>query len=54
MELTIRDDDSGLYQCVISNQFGASYSKRANVNVYTFPVFKKGELRDQVDDRWDF
>ena len=39
--LNIRDEDSGLYQCVISNQFGASYSKRANVNVYTFPVFKK-------------
>jgi Leucine-rich repeat (LRR) protein len=32
-------DDAGLYQCVVANQYGATYSDRANITVYVYPQF---------------
>ena len=32
-------DDAGKYQCVVSNEYGATYSDRANITVYVFPQF---------------
>lgn len=31
--------DSGKYQCVVSNNFGTTYSSKAKVNIVTFPRF---------------
>lgn len=31
--------DSGKYQCVVSNNFGTTYSTKARVNIVTFPRF---------------
>lgn len=31
--------DSGKYQCVVSNNFGTTYSSKAKVNIVTFPKF---------------
>lgn len=31
--------DSGKYQCVVSNNFGMTYSSKAKVNIVTFPRF---------------
>ncbi|KAH3881286.1 hypothetical protein DPMN_005211, partial [Dreissena polymorpha] len=39
--LDARDTDAARYQCVISNEYGSAYSKRANINVYVFPRFTK-------------
>ncbi|XP_045167054.2 leucine-rich repeats and immunoglobulin-like domains protein 2 [Mercenaria mercenaria] len=36
-----QDVDAGKYHCVISNDYGSAYSKRANINVYVFPKFTK-------------
>lgn len=33
--------DSGKYQCVVSNNFGTTYSTKAKVNIVTFPRFLK-------------
>lgn len=33
--------DSGKYQCVVSNNFGTTYSTKARVNIVTFPRFSK-------------
>ncbi|CAG9783649.1 unnamed protein product [Diatraea saccharalis] len=33
--------DSGKYQCVVSNNFGTTYSSKAKVNIVTFPKFIK-------------
>lgn len=33
--------DSGKYQCVVSNNFGTTYSTKAKVNIVTFPRFTK-------------
>ncbi|KAJ2952841.1 hypothetical protein O0L34_g7208 [Tuta absoluta] len=33
--------DSGKYQCVVSNNFGTTYSTKAKVNIVTFPTFKQ-------------
>lgn len=37
----VSDEDSGEYQCVVRNHFGASYSQRANIQVHVFPYFTK-------------
>lgn len=37
----VTDEDSGSYQCVVRNHFGASYSRRAKVQVHVFPYFTK-------------
>ncbi|KAG7155884.1 Leucine-rich repeats and immunoglobulin-like domains protein 3-like 1 [Homarus americanus] len=37
----VSDEDSGEYQCVVRNHFGASYSQRANIRVHVFPYFTK-------------
>ncbi|XP_046577144.1 leucine-rich repeats and immunoglobulin-like domains protein 2 isoform X1 [Haliotis rubra] len=37
----VQDDMNGLYQCVITNNFGSSYSKKAEISVHVFPVFTK-------------
>nr|XP_006815649.1 PREDICTED: leucine-rich repeats and immunoglobulin-like domains 2 isoform X2 [Saccoglossus kowalevskii] len=37
----VRDEDAGKYQCIVSNHFGPSYSDKAKVMVYVFPVFIK-------------
>ncbi|KAL4226043.1 otolith morphogenesis [Mactra antiquata] len=36
-----QDEDAGKYQCVISNEYGSAYSKRAMINVYVYPKFTK-------------
>ncbi|KAG6449620.1 leucine-rich repeats and immunoglobulin-like domains protein 3 [Manduca sexta] len=33
--------DSGKYQCVVSNNFGVTYSTKAKLNIVTFPRFMK-------------
>lgn len=33
--------DSGKYQCIVSNNFGTTYSSKAKVNIATFPRFIK-------------
>lgn len=30
----VQDDMNGLYQCVITNSFGSSYSKKAEISVH--------------------
>ena len=35
----LRDKDAGEYQCVVSNKFGATYSDKAEIEVYVFPTF---------------
>ncbi|XP_045606959.2 leucine-rich repeats and immunoglobulin-like domains protein 3 [Procambarus clarkii] len=37
----VSDQDRGEYQCFVRNHFGASYSKRANIQVHVFPYFTK-------------
>ncbi|XP_076469744.1 uncharacterized protein LOC143300070 [Babylonia areolata] len=37
----VQDNMAGHYQCVVSNQFGSSFSQKARINVYVFPVFIK-------------
>lgn len=37
----VSDEDTGEYQCVVRNHFGASYSQRANMQVHVFPYFTK-------------
>lgn len=37
----VSDEDTGEYQCVVRNHFGASYSQRANIQVHVFPYFTK-------------
>lgn len=37
----VTDSDSGKYQCVVSNNFGTTYSTKAKVNIVTFPRFTK-------------
>lgn len=37
----ITDYDSGRYQCVVSNDFGSTYSSRAKITVHVFPAFTK-------------
>ena len=32
-------DDAGRYQCVVQNEYGVTYSERANVTVYVYPTF---------------
>ncbi|XP_046683959.1 leucine-rich repeats and immunoglobulin-like domains protein 3 [Homalodisca vitripennis] len=34
-------DASALYQCIVSNDFGTAYSRKANLSVYTFPQLLK-------------
>ncbi|XP_054290558.1 leucine-rich repeats and immunoglobulin-like domains protein 3 [Macrosteles quadrilineatus] len=34
-------DASALYQCIVSNDFGTVYSRKANLSVYTFPQLLK-------------
>ena len=31
--------DAGEYQCVIANEYGATYSEKAEILVYVFPEF---------------
>lgn len=33
--------DSGKYQCIVSNNFGTTYSSKAKINIVTFPKFIK-------------
>lgn len=40
--------DSGKYQCVVSNNFGTTYSSKAKVNIVTFPHFTKAPLNITV------
>ncbi|KAI8435132.1 hypothetical protein MSG28_003509 [Choristoneura fumiferana] len=40
--------DSGKYQCVVSNNFGTTYSSKAKVNIVTFPRFTKAPLNITV------
>ncbi|KAK4311617.1 hypothetical protein Pmani_016904 [Petrolisthes manimaculis] len=37
----VTEADSGEFQCVVRNHFGASYSERANIQVHIFPYFTK-------------
>lgn len=37
----VSHSDSGKYQCIVSNNFGATYSTKAKVNIVTFPRFTK-------------
>lgn len=37
----VTDEDSGEYQCVVRNHYGATYSERANIQVHVFPYFIK-------------
>ncbi|XP_041349993.1 leucine-rich repeats and immunoglobulin-like domains protein 3 [Gigantopelta aegis] len=37
----IQNDMAGRYQCVISSDFGSTYSNKADINVHVFPVFTK-------------
>ncbi|XP_074645366.1 uncharacterized protein LOC141901792 isoform X2 [Tubulanus polymorphus] len=37
----IRDADAGRYQCIVSNEFGKTYSKKAKIVVHVFPAFIK-------------
>ena len=45
--INVKENDAGKYQCIISNGFGSSYSKRSNVNVYgkVLKVFAKRNLK---------
>ncbi|KAG1670909.1 Leucine-rich repeats and immunoglobulin-like domains protein 3 [Nymphon striatum] len=38
---TIQYKDEGIYQCIFSNHFGSTYSKKATINVHVFPKFTK-------------
>ena len=41
-ELRIRNlthNDSGKYQCIVKNQYGATYSGKADITVYVYPKF---------------
>ncbi|XP_041459395.1 leucine-rich repeats and immunoglobulin-like domains protein 3 [Lytechinus variegatus] len=35
----IKEENQGRYQCIISNEFGVTYSKKARVTVHIFPSF---------------
>ncbi|XP_064606178.1 LOW QUALITY PROTEIN: leucine-rich repeats and immunoglobulin-like domains protein 2 [Liolophura sinensis] len=37
----IQDDAAGKYQCIISNNFGPAYSKKADITVHVYPWFTK-------------
>ncbi|XP_057370279.1 leucine-rich repeats and immunoglobulin-like domains protein 3 [Daphnia carinata] len=37
----ITDEDAGRYQCIVSNDFGSTYSSRAKITVHVFPTFTK-------------
>ena len=37
----VSERDSGEYQCVVRNDFGASYSRRAHIQVHIYPYFTK-------------
>ncbi|XP_050730735.1 leucine-rich repeats and immunoglobulin-like domains protein 2 [Eriocheir sinensis] len=37
----VSEADSGNYQCVVRNDFGASYSRRAHIQVHIYPYFTK-------------
>ncbi|XP_063845133.1 leucine-rich repeats and immunoglobulin-like domains protein 3 [Scylla paramamosain] len=37
----VSEQDSGEYQCVVRNDFGASYSRRAHIQVHIYPYFTK-------------
>ncbi|XP_021350944.1 leucine-rich repeats and immunoglobulin-like domains protein 2 [Mizuhopecten yessoensis] len=37
----IQDSDMGLYQCIISNEFGSAYSNKSDIRVHVFPKFVK-------------
>lgn len=37
----VSEKDSGEYQCVVRNDFGASYSRRAHIQVHIYPYFTK-------------
>ena len=32
-------DDTGKYQCIVKNQYGATYSDKADITVYVYPRF---------------
>lgn len=44
----VTHSDSGKYQCVVSNNFGTTYSTKAKVNIVTFPRFIKTPLNVTV------
>ncbi|XP_059054208.1 leucine-rich repeats and immunoglobulin-like domains protein 3 [Achroia grisella] len=37
----VTHSDSGKYQCIVSNNFGTTYSSKAKLNIVTFPRFLK-------------
>ncbi|KAL3289441.1 hypothetical protein HHI36_022866 [Cryptolaemus montrouzieri] len=37
----VQNSDAGKYQCVVSNQFGTTYSQKATISVLIFPTFLK-------------
>lgn len=37
----VTHSDAGKYQCIVSNNFGTTYSNKAKVNIVTFPRFTK-------------
>ncbi|ELU11894.1 hypothetical protein CAPTEDRAFT_221265 [Capitella teleta] len=39
--LDVQDEDTGVYQCIVSNTLGSAYSSKASVTVHVYPVFEK-------------
>ncbi|XP_046405329.1 leucine-rich repeats and immunoglobulin-like domains protein 3 [Ischnura elegans] len=39
--LNISHNEAGKYQCVVSNQFGTTYSSKSNISVLIYPTFTK-------------
>lgn len=37
----VSDSDSARYQCVVSNNFGMTYSNKSQITIVTYPKFKK-------------
>ncbi|XP_071509547.1 uncharacterized protein [Diadema antillarum] len=44
----IREEEEGRYQCIISNEFGSTYSKKAKVTVHIFPSFTSTPININV------
>jgi hypothetical protein len=40
----IQNEDEGRYQCIITNEFGTTYSQKSKITVHVFPMFTKTPL----------